>query len=166
MALGKVLRWTLPALLALMAALYIIQYRCLHASLRGPETSFEDVLAATGITKRGLLYDIFVYRSSDGVRVTSFVQHHRSSSAAREELELERRRASEIVYEEPVVGKEGKASGTRLILRFNWGPIYLRQEVVWTEGTYLRGIYSRSPRHIEAFEAWAGSLAESSNAPE
>jgi len=136
-------------------ALLAIEYRIEHIKVNPAELSFKHIGSGTGITESGLFYSLLFYRSSDQIKVTFYSQKHASPFLANEELERMRRKASEVVDKGPVLEAHGdRVVGEKFTLRYRWGPVYVGVETVWSEGPYLYGISSRSPAHVEAFDAF------------
>lgn len=134
------------------AVIFGIQYQALHYAVGPNELLFEHVGSGTGMTPSRVFYSQFFYRGSDGRKVTFFSQNHESLDVANGELARLKKRATRIVEEGPVLDSQGNAVGRRVVLRLDWGPIYLAEETLWTDGQHLRGIVSRYPADMAAFE--------------
>jgi len=129
-----------------------IQYRALHYEVGANELAFEHVGSGTGITPNGVFYSLFFYRGSDGGKVTFFSQDHESPAVADGELARLKKSATRTVEEGPVLDNRGNTVGRRVVLRLDWGPIYLAEETLWTDRPHLRGILSRYPADMASFE--------------
>jgi hypothetical protein len=150
-------RWILATLAFALASTVVIcgvEYYWLHKTPSSSCQSFSWTGAGTGITKDGRIYSLYHCECGDGVRVTFFSQRYDSPMAAALELDRQRKLGGKVLEENSVRDSRANHTGQRIVLRRAWGPIYLAQMVAWTDGPRVNVIYSRSPSHVKAFEAW------------
>lgn len=140
--------------LVCLALVYGCNYYWIHKTPRQSCVSFSAFGAGTGMTREGSLYSIYNFDCGDGITVTFSSQRFSSPATADQELQRAKKLAARVLEETPTLDSQGNRVGTRLVLHRAWGPIFLAQMVVWTEGSSLNVMYSRCPRFLEAFEKW------------
>lgn len=123
-----------------------------QAASREP-VEFEDVQGGRGKTEDGIPFSYHLYKSSDGVGVTTTVEDCGSTFRANRALQRKSKRAVKIIERRPKLDDKGKRVGERVVAMF--APDSSEKEnaaVLWTEGSQFHYIESSSLRHALRFE--------------
>lgn len=116
---------------------------------------FQSVLSGSAETEDGIPFSFNSYKSSDGTMVSTRFQRCNSSACAKKELIKSIRTATKVIERTPKLGKDSKQVGERAVFTSKQeGSDYLQTTVIWTNGSQVYFIESRSLQHALEFEKW------------
>lgn len=114
---------------------------------------FKDLQGGRGKTPDGISFSYHLYKSSDGVGVTTIVESHSSPASAQKALRNKLRTAIKIIERGPRIEDQAEEKGGRAVFSFAVPGSHKKQAaVIWTDGQQLYRIESRSLKHALAFE--------------
>lgn len=115
---------------------------------------FEDIEGGRGKTEDGMPFSYHLYKSSDGVGVTTTIENRGSAVRANKALQRKIKKASQIIERGAKLDNKGQRVGERVVAMFALdGPEKEHRAVLWTEGSQFHYIESSSLRHALQFEA-------------
>lgn len=114
---------------------------------------FKDLQGGRAKTRDGTPFSYHLYKSSDGVGVTTIVENHSSPASAQKALRKKLRTAIKIIERGPRTEDQAKEKGERAVFTFPLpGSNKEQAAVLWTDGQQLYHIESLSLKHALAFE--------------
>ncbi|MFN2533006.1 MAG: hypothetical protein ABR555_17105 [Pyrinomonadaceae bacterium] len=114
---------------------------------------FKDFQGGRGKTADGIPFSYHLYKSSDGVGVTTTVENHRSPASAQKALQRKIRTAIKMIERGPKLKNKAERIGERAVLTFALPDFHKEQAaVLWTNGQRLYYIESLSLKHALEFE--------------
>lgn len=114
---------------------------------------FQDVLSGKAETADGTPYSFHLYKSSDGVSVSTRFERRGSPVRAKKELLKNIRSAVEVLERGPKLDESGRQVGERAVLTTKQNGSAKRQTtVLWTDGSELYFIESPSLQYALEFE--------------
>lgn len=119
------------------------------------DKEFKNILSGRGKTKDGATHSFHIYKSPDGVAISTRLERRGSSTRAEKELLRNIEAAVEVLEREPKLDEGGRQVGTRAVLTTKQrGSTKLQATVLWTDGSQLYFIESPSLQHALEFEKW------------
>jgi hypothetical protein len=117
------------------------------------DKEFKSILSGRGKTKAGDPYSFHIYKSTDGVGISTRSEKRGSRILANREFQKKINKADKIIERGLKLDKNGKQVGERAVLTFtDKGPDKVIARVIWTDGAYFHSIESSSLPHILEFE--------------
>lgn len=114
---------------------------------------FEDIQGGRGKTEDGVPFSYHLYKSSDGIRVTTTVENRGSPVRANQALQRKIKKASKIIEQKANLDDKGQRVGERVVAIFpSNGSEKEHSAVLWTEGSHFHYIESSSLGHALKFE--------------
>lgn len=116
-------------------------------------TQFKDELGGSGIMTNGRRFSFHLYKSFDGIAVSTRVEHYRSTARARRELKRKVNKAQRVVERGYKIDKNGVRVGSRVAAIFAARTgVEAQATVFWTSGSDLHYIESTSLACVLSFE--------------
>ena len=124
-----------------------------HQELSSEAFEFKDIQGGRGKTEDGIPFSYHLYKSCDGVGVSTTVENRSSVFSALKALQRKVKTASKIIERGPKLDDKGQRTGERVVAMFaSNGSEKERAAVLWTEGSDFHYLESSSLRHLIAFE--------------
>ena len=114
---------------------------------------FKDLQGGRAKTPEGVPFSYHLYKSSDGIAVTTIIENHSSPASAQRALRNKLRTAIKIIERGPRTETQAEEKGERAVFSFA-APVSrkIQAAVIWTDGQQLYRIESLSLKHALAFE--------------
>jgi len=123
-----------------------------HLGQSDEEITFHHTLGALA-EEHGVLISISDFESSDGVRLSLQTRTCKTRKAAALAVGRLKREAVRVIEDSHKVDKEGRTVGERVLLETKSEDQKVTgAELVWSDGSTLRILYSPSLRHVLLFE--------------
>jgi hypothetical protein len=116
-------------------------------------TEFEDIQGGRGKTEDGFPFSYHLYKSSDGVGVSTTVENRGSAVRANQALQQRVKTATKIIEQGANLDDKKHRVGERVVAIFpSDGSGKEHTVVLWTEGSHFHYLESSSLRHVLTFE--------------
>jgi len=114
---------------------------------------FKDIQGGRGKTEDGVPFSYHLYKSSDGVGVSTTVENRISAFSAVKALQRKIKTASKIIERGSRLDVKGQRTGEKVVAMFKSdGSNKERAAVFWTDGSDFHYLESSSLPHLIAFE--------------